>query len=285
MLVTAFIVSIVAIAQIPSGDRVSAPFEGGQGEPNTLGGYLVLIGSVTAGLLLAVRNRTTRTLLVGLLMFMVVPFLLTLSRGSYLALPFSYLALIVLKRHNRFGMIAVFLLLAAIGTAMVPQSVKDRILYTVNQGATSHHRVQIGNVRLDSSTSARLDSWQEAIADWADSPIWGYGVTGYKFLDAQYPRVLAETGLIGGVTFAILILALYRQGYALYCSTDDPLYSGLSIGLLAGMTGLLVHAVGANTFIIVRIMEPFWLLAGLVVSGAKLESAAAAAGGDGPEPV
>ncbi|MFP6645103.1 MAG: hypothetical protein VCF24_16315 [Candidatus Latescibacterota bacterium] len=51
------------------------------------------------------------------------------------------------------------------------------------------------------------------------------------------------------------------------------------------MTGLLVHAVGANTFIIVRIMEPFWLLAGLVVSGAKLESAAAAAGGDGPEPV
>ena len=134
MLVTAFIVSIVAIAQIPSGDRVSAPFEGDQGEPNTLGGYLVLIGSVTAGLLLAVRNRTTRTLLVGLLMFMVVPFLLTLSRGSYLALPFSYLALIVLKRHNRFGMIAVFLLLAAIGTAMVPQSVKDRILYTVNQG-------------------------------------------------------------------------------------------------------------------------------------------------------
>ncbi len=28
----------------------------------------------------------------------------------------------------------------------------------------------------------------------------------------------------------------------------------------------LVHAIGANTFIIVRIMEPFWLCAGLIVA-------------------
>ena len=38
MLATAFVVSIVALAQIPTGARVSAPFEGEQGEPNTLGG-------------------------------------------------------------------------------------------------------------------------------------------------------------------------------------------------------------------------------------------------------
>ncbi len=262
MLVTAFIVSIVAIAQIPAGvTRVSAPFEGEQGEPNTLGGYL----------LLSVRERLTRMLLTTLLMFMIVPFLLTLSRGSYLALPFAYLGLTVLKRSNRFGMIAAFVVLVAIGTLAAPQSVKDRILYTVNQGATGHHRVQVGNVRLDSSTSARLQSWEEAITDWAASPIWGYGITGYIFLDAQYPKVLAETGLVGAITFAALILAIYRQAYALYRRTEDELYSGLAIGLLAGLTGLLIHAVGANTFIIVRIMEPFWLLAGLVVSAAKLE--------------
>ena len=36
--VTCVIVSIVGIAQIPDGHRVSAPFEGGIGEPNTFGG-------------------------------------------------------------------------------------------------------------------------------------------------------------------------------------------------------------------------------------------------------
>ena len=41
--------------------------------------------------------------------------------------------------------------------------------------------------------------------------------------------------------------------------------------MIAGLMGLLVHGLGANTFIIVRIMEPFWLVVGLVMGAAKLE--------------
>src|SRR5260370_13740193 len=48
-LATAAIVSVVGIAQIPSGERVSAPFESEAGEPNTLGGYLVLMMGIVAG--------------------------------------------------------------------------------------------------------------------------------------------------------------------------------------------------------------------------------------------
>src|SRR3989338_6304339 len=43
LLITAAIVSVIAIFQIPTGARVTAPFEGEHGEPNTLGGYLVLM--------------------------------------------------------------------------------------------------------------------------------------------------------------------------------------------------------------------------------------------------
>jgi len=32
-----------------------------------------------------------------------------------------------------------------------------------------------------------------------------------------------------------------------------------------GLVAMLAHGIGANTFIIIRIMEPFWLCAGLVV--------------------
>jgi hypothetical protein len=31
------------------------------------------------------------------------------------------------------------------------------------------------------------------------------------------------------------------------------------------LVAMLAHGVGANTFIIIRIMEPFWLCAGLVM--------------------
>ena len=47
---------------------------------------------------------------------------------------------------------------------------------------------------------------------------------------------------------------------------DHHLLRGLSVGLIAGLAGLLVHALAANTFIIVRIMEPFWFLTGIVIA-------------------
>jgi O-antigen ligase len=129
-------------------------------------------------------------------------------------------------------MIAVFLVMGAIGTVAVPQTVTDRSMYTVNQGATNHARLQVGNVRLDSSTSARLQSWEDAVVDWKETPIWGYGITGYIFLDAQYPRVLVETGILGVVTFFGLILAVYRQGYTLYRDTTAPFIQGFPLACL-----------------------------------------------------
>lgn len=68
LLLTALIVSVVAMAQIPSGGRVFAPFEGETEVPNTLWGYLLLLGSVATGLLLCARNRWVKILL-GLLLW------------------------------------------------------------------------------------------------------------------------------------------------------------------------------------------------------------------------
>ena len=273
LLITAAIVCFVAIAQIPSGQRVTAPFEGEVGEPNTLGGYLLLIGGVVGGIATQTRNRTQRWTMAGMLVLMCIPFFATLSRGSYLALPFVYFTFVVFERRRRLTMIAAFILVAGMGAAAIPQNVKDRVLYTFNQKYSGgHQRTSIGDVQLDTSTSARIASWRGAVTDVLDSPVWGFGVTGYLFLDSQYPRVLAETGIVGLALFGLLIAAVFREAVALYHQTAVPLFRGLALGLIAGLVGLLVHAIGANTFIIVRIMEPFWLLVGLVVSARKLEA-------------
>ena len=50
-----------------------------------------------------------------------------------------------------------------------------------------------------------------------------------------------------------------------------PYFKGLTLGFFAGFVGLLFHALGANTFIIVRIMEPFWFFAGIVAVLPSLE--------------
>ena len=130
----------------------------------------------------------------------------------------------------------------------------------------------VGDMRLDTSTSARITSWRKAIKDWTRQPILGYGVTGYDLIDAQLPRVLVETGIMGLVAFFYLLYSVFRMAFTNLRKIETPLYRGIIIGFIAGFIGLLVHSLGANTFIIVRIMEPFWFFAGMVAVLPTIES-------------
>ena len=74
------------------------------------------------------------------------------------------------------------------------------------------------------------------------------------------------------ISFILLLAAIFKQGVIVFRGTSDILYKGLSMGFLAGFIGVLVHAIGANTFIIVRIMEPFWFVLAMVVMIPQLET-------------
>lgn len=260
---TALIVSLVGIAQIPSGQRVSAPFEGESGEPNTFGGYLLLMMALAGGLALEAGALRVRLLAGGLATLMFVPFLYTQSRASYLGLLPAYLTLVALTRRRR---LAIGVLLAGIllGAIFLPAPVHKRIMETFQEQAYQPV-VRIGQVGFDPSTSERLLAMKSAFEGWTKRPILGYGVTGYHFMDTQYFRTLVETGVFGIAAFLLLLWTVWRSTFGTYRSAEDPTFRGLAAGFLAGFVGLLVHAVGSNTFIIVRIMEPFWFFVGLLV--------------------
>lgn len=263
LLLTAGIVSLSGWFQIPGGGRVSAPFEGGSEEPNTFGGYLLFVGMVAAGMAAKIREPKKRNLLLLLLAIMLPPFVFTQSRSSYLAAVPALLVLGVLteRRLVALGLIAIGLLFSPL---FMPEVAKQRILYTFNQ-PEEPGQVKIGDIRLDTSTSARLQSWKQALRDFTRHPLLGHGVTGYAFVDAQIPRVLAETGLLGLAAFLFLVASVFRIARRRLAEAgDDPLFRGLLMGFIAGLVGLLVHALGTNTFILVRVMEPFWFATGLV---------------------
>ena len=263
LLLTCFIASIIGIFQIPGGGRVSAPFEGEIGEPNTFGGYLMFIGMVAAGLLAKTDNSKTKQILAVLILCIIPSFLFTQSRTSYLA---TVPALMVLgymtdRRIIILGVLAVSLMVSPL---FLPTAVKNRIMFTFTQ-PEEQGQIQIGDLRLDTSTSARLVSWKESLEDWPEHPLIGYGVTGYKFVDAQFPRVLVETGILGFIAFCYLLFSIFKVSLNNLKELKTPYFQGLAIGFFAGFVGLIVHALGANTFIIVRIMEPFWFFAGIMV--------------------
>lgn len=269
LFLTCFIVSIIGILQIKGGGRVSAPFEGEIGEPNTFGGYLLFIGAVAAGLLSRAKDRRIRKLIAILIVCIIPPFLFTQSRASYLALILMVLSFGLFTRRKLIvaGLITIALLISPI---FLPSVVKQRIMFTFNQPEETG-QITFGGLRLDTSTSARLASWKDALNAWAKHPIIGHGVTGYSFVDAQYPRILVETGALGLIAFIYLLYSIFKLALINVRNLKTPYFKGLSIGFLTGYIGLLVHALGANTFIIVRIMEPFWFFVGIITVLPMLE--------------
>jgi O-antigen ligase len=264
LLLTCFIVAIYGLLQVPDGVRVSAPFEGESGEPNTFGGYLVLMGALALALIDNLKDMRVRLGLSVLMIVLLIVLIYTESRASYLAVIPMYLTFSLLSRR-RFYLLAGLVVVLAVSPFALPHKVKERIIFTFTQREQAG-QIQVGKMRLDTSTSARLRSWQGGLKDWRKRPFLGHGVTGYGFMDAQYPRILVETGIVGMLAFAWLIFTLFRVGVGTWLDSEDDLLRSLSVGLIAGLVGLLVHALAANTFIIVRIMEPFWCVAGIVVA-------------------
>ena len=118
---------------------------------------------------------------------------------------------------------------------------------------------------LDESSQLRVDSALRIISkDWLQYPFLGAGVTGRGFIDGQYFRVLAETGGLGLLSFLWILFRIYGMAIRTYRESPHHFDQAVSLGFLSGFVGLLFHALTTNTFIVVRIMEPFWCLAGIV---------------------
>jgi O-antigen ligase len=271
---TAVIVSLIGLTQIPTGQRVSAPFEGKEGEPNTFGGYLLLLIAVAGGIALETARLKTRAIYLALAGLMTIPFMFTLSRTSYVGAIPAVATIAVLTSRRRLMIIGLIVMLVASPAVftMLPESVTKRVHYTF-EPERGQPTVRVGAVGLDPSTSARLISIKQAFEGFSHRPIFGYGVTGFAFMDQQFARTLVETGIVGLVTFLALIWALLKAGLTAYRTLTVPEERGLALGFVAGTMGLLGHALGANTFIIVRIMEPFWFFAAIVVALPSLAQA------------
>jgi len=268
--ITFVIVVIVSILQIPSGNRITAPFEGDGGEPNTLGGYLIFIIAINLSLILQpgiIPSPKHRRLLLWLTAVSVFPFLLTNSRGSWVAAIPVIIAYIVLsnRRWIIVGFVVFFILMAPI---VLPDTVIDRVKYTFEkeQGYGATLQENLGGLTIDTSASERIRSWKEGWKGIKKSPLFGYGITGWRFLDAQWMRVLIETGFFGLGFFLYLQYSILNETWKVFKNSKIPFFKYFAQGFFVATIAMMVHSIGANTFIIIRIMEPFWLVCGLVIS-------------------
>ncbi len=263
LLLTCFLTSLYAWRQAGSISRVTAPFQGAGGEPNTLAGYLLLMMAIIAGLILYSETQKQRFILLGLLLFIIPPFLFTLSRGAWLGFFPMFLTLVVLSKRAKAVLVLSLIFSIVLLPFILPQRVKERIKITFAQG--KKYSVLGERIVLEESASERIQSVKLALNKLSKRPIFGYGVPGGTVIDNQYARVLTEVGLVGFIIFIWLLSRIFKAGWHTFNAlSGDKFSQGLSLGFMAGFVGLLIQALTSETFIIIRIMEPFWFLTAIV---------------------
>lgn len=233
------------------------------GEAGTLGGYLLFMMAIASGLLLHLRAPILKVILMCLLGIMGRAFIYTLSRGSYIAFVLMVIAFIFFSR--KIILVYITAAIAALLMVTMPQMARDRITQTaaIREDASGRY------VELEESPRDRLESWKLVLSTrFPASPLFGHGVAKF-FIDGQFFLILCETGLAGLALFICVLVGLFKEAKRILTINivkNDQFGSGLSLGFLAGFVGLLTQAISTNTFIIIRIMEPFWFMAAIVFS-------------------
>ncbi len=257
------LVGIYTLTQVPnveifSEHRITAPFEGSP-EPATIGGYMAFFLLIIFSLFLYEKKIWMKLLygVVGLIVF--IPFVYTLNRTSYIALLCGLLFIaFVEKRKSLVFFILALMLLAPI---VLPAIVKERLLFTLADAVNPGR-----NLGVDQSFQERIYVYRRMWNTLKYSPFIGFGVMSYQTVDSQYARTLHEIGVIGLGIWLWIFWRLFRMSQWLFDALEGGYRKGMVLGYRAGLVGILLHGFGAITFYIVRIMEPFWFITGLIVS-------------------
>ncbi len=263
LVLTCLCVCVFGIWQIPSGGRVTAPFEGAGGEPNTLSGYLILMIALMFSLLLYERSLRNRLFLLASSALALVVFMYTLSRGGWFAFFPMALVLVLLNRRHRHYLAPLFI----VAIVLLPHALPVKVHHRIEDAFQEHKRYNVlgVTVTLSESASSRVDSWGDGINYWKKSPLIGHGIPTTLVMDNHYSRVLVETGALGMLSFLFMLARLWVSGRRLLAPAQENSFArALGLGFCAGFVGLLAHALSSSTFMLIRVMEPFWFLAAIV---------------------
>ncbi len=190
------------------------------------------------------------------------------SRASYIAFVVMYPSLVILSKKFRKTLIfiglIIILLTPIIFSGGIYGTLVERIKYTFSGS--------YGRFDIDTSGAARLITWQRLMKEkWPQKPFFGWGITGLGFIDSQYVRTIIEVGVIGTAFFLLLLYKIFTETRRIFKKTKIDWSKGIIVGFMAAHISLLFHAITTNTFIIVRIMEPFWFLLAVIMALPKLE--------------
>ena len=227
--------------------------------PNVLGEYLILVGSLAAGMMWKMRNWFGRLYYTGCFGVICLGLVATGSRGAMLGLMFSA-GLFVLLSEKRLIPLGVVLLLMM--PFILPESLWTRIASSVTMSdSSSLYRVSIYSAAFD----IIRHYWQTGIGIGAFNQI--YPLFSFEAANAYHAHNLflqefIELGIVGFVVMVLLFLFFFQKLYSAM-RTAPRRFKFLLGAVFGGFAGLLLQGITDHLWFDYRIVLFFWCFIGI----------------------
>ena len=235
---------------------------------NAVALFLLPVIAVAAALA-AYGTGRARAAAVAFLIVAVPCFLLTLSRGGFLAFGAVVLALALTHRRRTWFLAAA--VVAGAAFALLPP-ISKRLAYELN--FNDPHNTLVGRIPL----------WQATIQLLRDHPIFGAGLSGFETRIAPYwnathidrfiyPHNIllnfwVATGVVGVVAFGWLLLVAFRTSWAGWRSPVRD-WAPLCLGVFLALIGIVVHGLVDVPYFKNDLSLEFWVLLALIYAGVR----------------
>jgi putative inorganic carbon (HCO3(-)) transporter len=236
-------------------------------------------------------SRTKKMLLMGIGLVLLIGLFFSYSRAAWISVVGALGVFFILKFKIKYYWIFSFALLS-IGLFFVFQNEIIQKLSKNNQDSSTdfvEHVQSISNISTDASNLERLNRWDAALKLFYERPIVGWGPGTYQFVYApfqhsknrtiistnagdggnahsEYIGPLAETGIVGLLTFLLIIaLTLYYANVTYFKTPDKNVKLLVMISIMALVT-YYIHGFLNNFLDTDKLSVPFWGFTAIIVT-------------------
>jgi len=217
--------------------------------------------------------------------------ILSYARAAWLSIFAGLMVWLVIKLKIRFSVL--FITIASLIAFFVV--FQSQILMALERNSEessaniAEHISSMSNISSDASNLERINRWSCAIRMFEEHPFWGYGPGTYMFKYAPYQLTkdrtiistnagdggnahseylgpLAEEGVLGLLTFLILIGTVIYTAIKVYSRITDKRLKTLVLGSLIGLVTYYIHGLMNNFLDTDKASVPFWGFTAIIVA-------------------
>ncbi len=217
-----------------------------------------------------------------ILLFLVAT-VLSYTRAAWVSLAGAFVVFLILKLKIKLR----YIIILGVSSLVLFFAFQDQIMMSLKKNRTDSstdikkHLESISNVSTDASNLERINRWNSAFRMFKQRPVFGWGPGTYQFKYAPFQREedktiittnagdmgnahseyigpLAESGVLGSISFVIIIAVTLVSSIRVYKRLKDRELRGLTISMLMALITYYLHGFLNNFLDTDKASAPFW---------------------------